>query len=385
MAYRISCSAPVVAFVAACEAAPYLIFGLLAGALTDRVSRKRTMVIADVLGATIVATLPLAHLLGRVTVGHILAVAFLAPTVGVFFDSASFGALPTLVGKGRIAEANSLAVGVQSVIEIAVPSLVGVALAFLHPSTLMVMDALSYLASAFLIWSIPRPLSNRDRVVAPFSVRQIGREISEGVGFLWRHQGVRAMTLVAIIQCLVGGSFVALMVVWIDRQLGVGTQGWRFGLIYASWALGGVLASLILPSILRRRSPAWVACWMLPVSLVLGLIVPLLQTWWVAAIMLTAWASSYIMIFINSVSYRQEVTPEELLGRVNTTGRMLAWGLGWTGGALLAGAVVSFLHLQHTMLLFASLTIAATAVAWASPLRASALRPLDHETTSVGG
>ena len=376
MAYRITSSPTVTAVVAACEAAPYLLFGLVAGAVTDRSNRKLAMVSADTLGGLIVASLPIAHLCGRITLSHIMLVAFCAPAMGVFFDGAAFGALPTLVGKGRIAEANSVAVGVQSVIEIAVPSLVGVGLAFVHPSTLMIFDALSYFASAALIASITRPLYDVNRVVAPFSARQLGREISEGLGFLWRHRGVRAMTTVATLQCMVGGAFVALMVVWADRQLGVGTQGWRFGLVYASWAIGGVIASFALPSLLRRHSPPWVALRMLPVSAILGLIVPLLDRWWLAALMLSTWASVYIMVFINSVSYRQEVTPESLLGRVNTTGRMIAWGIGWTGGALSAGVLVSFLGLRGTMLSFASISILSTVVAWSSPLRHSAPQPV---------
>lgn len=115
---------------------------------------------------------------------------------------------------------------------------------------------------------------------------------------------------------------------------------------------------------------------MLPVSAILGLIVPLLDRWWLAALMLSTWASVYIMVFINSVSYRQEVTPESLLGRVNTTGRMIAWGIGWTGGALSAGVLVSFLGLRGTMLSFASISILSTVVAWSSPLRHSAPQPV---------
>ena len=106
--YRTSGSASLTALVAAAEAAPYLLFGLFSGALTDRWNRKKVMVTADVLSALLVATIPLADLVGELTVPHVLAVAFLGPTIGVFFDGAVFGALPMLVGRGRIAEANSM-------------------------------------------------------------------------------------------------------------------------------------------------------------------------------------------------------------------------------------------------------------------------------------
>jgi MFS family permease len=122
--YRISGSASLTALVAAFEAAPYMLFGLFSGALTDRWNRKRVMVTADVLSTLLIVTIPLADLFAEVTVPHVLAVAFLGPTIGVFFDGAVFGALPTLVGRRRIAEANSVSWAAQSVVEMAVPSLV---------------------------------------------------------------------------------------------------------------------------------------------------------------------------------------------------------------------------------------------------------------------
>ena len=75
---------------------------------------------------------------------HVLAVAFLGPTIGVFFDGAVFGALPTLVGRDRIAEANSVTWAAQSVVEMVMPSLVGVLLAFVHPAWLLGFDALTF-------------------------------------------------------------------------------------------------------------------------------------------------------------------------------------------------------------------------------------------------
>ena len=107
LVYRLTGSAALTALVSGLEAAPYVVFGLVAGALSDRWNRRRTMVTAELLGAALLASIPLAHLLDVMTVPHILAVAFLAPTLATFFDGASFGAVPTLVGRDRIGQANS--------------------------------------------------------------------------------------------------------------------------------------------------------------------------------------------------------------------------------------------------------------------------------------
>ena len=218
--YRTSGSASLTALVAAAEAAPYLLFGLFSGALTDRWNRKKVMVTADVLSTLLVATVPLADLLGELTVPHVLAVAFLGPTIGVFFDGAVFGALPTLVGRGRIAEANSLTWAAASVVEMAMPSAVGVLLAFVHPAWLLGFDALTFAFSAVLIGGISRPMYDATRERPPLTVRQVFRDIREGLDYLVRHAGVRTFTIIGFLQCLGAGGFVALMVVWIDQRLG---------------------------------------------------------------------------------------------------------------------------------------------------------------------
>jgi hypothetical protein len=92
-------------------------------------------------------------------------------------------------------------------------------------------------------------------------------------------------------------------------------------------------------------------------------------SWWVAALLMVLWGASYQLVVVNSITYRQQVTPEHLLGRVNTAGRMLAWGMGWTGGAFLAGVLVGWLGLVPTLVALSLMQVVATVVAWTSPLR----------------
>jgi MFS family permease len=367
--YRTSGSASLTALVAACEAAPYLLFGLFSGALTDRWNRKKVMVTADVLSALLVATVPLADLLGQLTVPHVLAVAFLGPTIGVFFDGAVFGALPTLVGRGRIAEANSVSWAASSVVEMMMPSLVGVVLAFAHPAWLLGFDALTFAVSAAFIGGIVRPMYDATRARPPLSVRQVFADIREGLAFLVRHAGVRTFTIIGWLQCVGAGGFVALMVVWIDQRLGIGTEGLRFGLVFGAWSVGGLAASLSLPFLVRRYAAARIGLFAVPCSAALGVTLPFITVWWVAALALVAWGVFHQLVVVNSITYRQQVTPEHLLGRVNTAGRMLAWGFGSVAGAFLAGLLVGWLGLFGTLVVLSLTEVVGAVVAWTSPLR----------------
>lgn len=369
LVYRLSGSPLLTALVSACEAIAYLVFGLFAGALSDRWNRKRVMVWADLVNAAVMLTVPVAHLLDVLTIPHLMVVAFVSPAIATFFDGANFGALPVLVGRHRIAEANARVWGAQTVAEIVVPSAVGVGLAVLHPATMLAVDAVSYLVSAWLILRIGRVLHDAERERAPLTVRNLFADIREGLAFLVAHPGVRTMTVVGALQCVAGGGFVALMVAWCDRVLDIGTEGLRFGLVYGGWSVGALIASVSLPRLLRRTGAARICLLALPASAALGVVAASMTQWPFAVAALFAWSCAYTLVVVNSISYRQEVTPEPLMSRVNTAGRMLAWGLGWTVGAAAGGALGSIVGLRPAMITMACVSIVAAVVAWTSPLR----------------
>jgi hypothetical protein len=371
LVYRISGSALLTASVSAMETAAYVLLGLLAGALSDRWDRRLVMVVADCVDALAMASVPVAHWLGILTIAHLMVVAFFVPAVAVFFDGANFGAMPLIVGRDRIAQANAAVFGAATSAEIVLPALVGIGLAVIHPATMLALDAVSYAASAVCIAGIAKPLYDGTRLRPPMSAKLLFSDIAEGLSYLAAHSGVRTMTIVGSLQSAAGAGFVALMVVWCDRVLHVGTAGLRFGLVYGSWSVGGLIAAVALPRLLRRRTAAQITLAALPASAVVGVLTSLAPSWPLAALGLFAWSCSYTLVVVNSISYRQQVTPEPLLSRVNTAGRMLSWGVGGTVGALAAGVLGHLVGIRPAMVTVALLTFVGVAVAWTSPLRGS--------------
>ncbi|HZX08055.1 MFS transporter [Kribbella sp.] len=369
LVYRLSGSTVLTAVVSALESAPYLLAGLFAGALADRWNRRRVMVTADCVNAVLVGSVPVAHLLGVLTVVQVLVVAFTVQAVYTFFDGANFGALPVLVGRERVAQANSAVWTAASLIELFVPPLTGLLLAVLDPASLLTLDAISFAASAFAVRGIVRAMSEPRDGRAPLSLRVVLDDVGEGLRYLTRHAGVRTMTIVGGIQSFAGGGFMALIVVWCDRVLHIGTSGLRFGLVWGVWGIGGLIAALSLPRLLKRMPPAAITLYALPASALLGVLAPLSPHWIVAALALLVWGSAYVLVLVNAVSYRQQVTPENLLGRVNTAGRMLSWGVGWTLGSVLGGLLGTAFGPRTGMVLMGLSGCAGVVVAWTSPLR----------------
>ena len=182
-------------------------------------------------------------------------------------------------------------------------------LAVLDPAWLLGFDALTFALSAALIAGIHRPMHDASRRHAPLTVGLLFRDIGDGLHSLVRHDGVRTMTTVGFVQCLSLGGFMSLTVVWLDRMLGLGTEGWRFGVTYGAWAAGGLAASLALPRLVRSVTPARITLTAVPVAAALGVLVSRLQTWWLAAALMAVWAVASTLVMINSITYRQQVTP----------------------------------------------------------------------------
>jgi MFS family permease len=183
------------------------------------------------------------------------------------------------------------------------------------------------------------------------------------------------MTVVGACQSIAGGAFVGQMVVWADRTLDVRAGDARLGVVFASWGVGVLVASLTMPPLVRRYGAARVTLLGLPASAVLCAVTALVGNWVLGSLALVAWGAAYMLVVINSITYRQQVTPEHLMSRVNTTGRMLSFGLGWPLGSVIGGAVSEVAGPQAAMLAGAVVLAAGAIGAWLSPLRYEGSRP----------
>ena len=97
---------------------------------------------------------------------------------------------------------------------------------------------------------------------------------------------------------------------------------------------------------------------------------------------MVVWGLAYQLVIIAALTYRQQVTPEPLLSRVNTAGRMISWGVGWTLGSLAAGALAEHVGIRPAMLALVASGVVAAIFAWLSPLPGSRAAPGHRRLTS---
>jgi hypothetical protein len=359
--------------LAAAEALPYLVLGLLAGAVADRFGRRGLMVGCDLACAALMGSIPAAWALGRLSTGLVLAAALGSATAFVFFDAASFGAVPALAGRDRVVSAVSGLSAASAVTEMVAPALAGGLLAVVAPAQAVVADAASYLASAVLLASIRRPFAVPDDTVPDETRGRRGRldlaGMLEGLRFIWGNPLLRAMTLLASTPVsLSGGAGIGLIVIYAVRALGLARADPRIGLLYSAVAAGSAAAALALPRMRRRFAAGRVTLVFLALDAAALVGVALAPGFGAALAALVIWLFCYSTVTINGITLRQELTPDRLQSRVNTTARMLGWG-GYPLGALIGGGLAQVLPIRVTLLVMCAPVAAAALLGWRSPLR----------------
>ncbi|TDE59977.1 MFS transporter [Nonomuraea mesophila] len=341
-----------------------LLLGLPAGAWVDRVRRRPVMVATDLLRAAALLSVPLACWCGRLSMEQLYAVAVLVGAGTLLFDVAQLSLVPGLVGRERLTAANSLLVGTSAGMDIGGRSVAGVLVQAAGAPVAILLDALSYLWSAAWLRGVREPAAGPPKDREP-----IGRQIREGVRFLFGNSTLVAALIQGTMANLAFPLCSVLLPVLIVDQLGY--PAWVLGAYLAAGGLG-TLAGSSTAHLFGRRLGTGRAAWLASLATApASLVLPFLGhgPWiWAAA---AAWFVLTFRTGLNNVllvSLRQRVTPDDLLGRMTATMRLLLMSAVGLGG-LLAGAMGELWGVRSALWLGASIM----ALSWVpflfSPLR----------------
>ncbi len=374
LVFRLTGSALLTSSLAALEAIPYLLFGLFAGAIADRVDRRRLMVVSDLLNLVLLASIPVAARLDLLTIAQIYVVGLLSATAFVWFDTANFGALPTLAGPKRLVSATSAIWSMSTLVAIVMPGLAGLLAATLGPAEAITLDVLSYGCSAVLLLLVPhafngtRGPTDSDQRGGIAATRCILGEIGEGVHFLWHQRLVRTMVLIGFGVSTMGGAVTGLLVVYSVQALDLTATDERLGLLFTAGAVGALGTTLLLPVLNKRISPSPITLVGLFLTLIFLVATALAPNFLTGLVALGLWNATYSLVVINGIALRQLVTPEPLQSRVNATGRMITWG-GTPFGAAVGGVIAQATNVRVAYLAMAAIVAICCIFGWFSPLR----------------
>jgi MFS family permease len=313
---------------------PAVLMSLVAGAWVDRLRRRPILIGADIGRAALLATIPLAAVLGILRIGQLYLVALAVSLLTLVFDVAYQTYLPGLIGRKNLMDGNGKLSASAGVAEFAGFSLGGWLVQVLTAPLAILVDAASFLVSAATLGRIRTP----ERAVAPRAHPDLRREMRDGVREVLRQPLLRASAAVIVIHQFASSLYGALAVLYMSRGL-----GFTPGLLGLIWAVGGISSlagAIAAPRISKRLGfgPATVVG--LGVHGLSLFLVPMASgATLVSALLLVGQqlGDGFATVYeINQVSLRQSLVTARVLGRVNATMRFL--GLGMTlAGSLLGG------------------------------------------------
>ena len=320
-----------VALAAALQRLPWLLFGLHAGVVADRLDRRRVAVAMNLVRALVLAALSLVIVTGQVNVPIVLVVAFLLGTAETFADTAATTLLPMVVDKADLGAANArFMVGHITGNDLIGPPIgaglfaVGMVVPF---ATQAVGVALGALLIARMAATRPTPKEEQRRVVG---------DIVEGLRWVWRDPAVRTLTLTIVTFNVTYGAVLSILVLYTSDRLGLDEVG--FGLLLAASAIGGILGSSIYGWLERRLGPTRIMRGGLMIEATSHLVLAVTTTPLVAAVTLFVFGIHEAAWGTTSSTARQRLVPMEMQGRVGST-YMLGLQGGLVVGAALGGLI----------------------------------------------
>ncbi len=338
---------------------PWLFFVLIAGALADRLDRRSTMRNVQLFRAVVLAGLTVLSVMGGLSLPLLYVVALGLGIAETMFDTAAQSIMPSVVDRDQLSNANGKLYGVELVMNQFVgPPLGGLVIGLSVPLALG-GSAVGYLLAAIGLTLIvgsfrPERTGPRTRMTA---------DIAEGMRYLWRHSVLRTLAIMVGVMNLAFTASQAVFVLYAVRPGPMGLSEPEFGLFITTFAAGSLVGSLTAARLERRfgRVPLLFGC--VAVSSV-AIAVPAFTTSVVVIGSAFLLSGIFIVVWnVITVSLRQRIVPDHLLGRLNSAYRLFAWGT-QPIGAILGGVVGELLGLPAVFLLsgLLGLTLIATRV-----------------------
>jgi hypothetical protein len=414
LAYQVTGSSLWAALTVAVGYLPHLAGRLVLRVVGDKPDRKLLLVVVDAANAALLASVPIAFSVDTLTAPHVLAAAFGAQALFVCFDAANAGTGPPRAGRDRL-EKPFFSGGSMALLT--APIFAAGLLLVTAVSPLVTVDGVSIIVSALLIRALASPA--QDTAVRRPPRPPSGAELRDRPTVQLGQRTDRVHALVCALHAAAGGAFLGQFVPWLNEDLGVRPlRDIRLGLLLAVWALGARLATTVLPRVAARAADAGLlppaaadrlvttgvlpratadrlvgggaesrslrfrgaadsvggllaradgrlggrqaTLVFLPASALCLLCCVVAPHWLVAAATLLAWGITYMVVVLDA-------------RLAEGGGQLLAFGLGWPAGALVAGLVADSAGPRWGLAVGVLLIAAATLVAWLGPRTADRL------------
>jgi MFS family permease len=326
-------SALLVALAAALQRLPWLLFGLYAGALADRLDRRVVVIVADLLRTLVVLALCATIVTGRVNIVVVLVTLFLYGTAEVFADTTTGTLLPMLVGKPDLGVGNArLQAGFLTANQLVGPP-IGAFLFAIGMVWPFVVQVACVGLSIVLVAKIATPKGG----VRDLTDTHVRRDIADGLRWIRGHAAVRTLALVILAFNITWGAAWSVLVLYSLDRLHMGEVG--FGLLTTAAAVGGLLSTSSYDWLERRVPLATLMRVCLLLEVLTHLALALTTAGWLAIVIMVVFGAYAFVWGTVSQTIRQRAVPTGFQGRVGSVyvvGLFLGLVVGQALGGVLA-------------------------------------------------
>jgi MFS family permease len=308
-----------------------VIAGIFAGGVVDRFDRRRLLIACDITRFALYAIIPLCWLFGP-QIWLLFVVLPLAEAVGMLFQVSYVAAVRNLVGEERVTEANGKLYATAAAAGILGPTAAGLVVGWFGLTAAIAINAASFTLSALGVYLVKIARDNRP-AQAPTARQTPWREFAVGAVFLWRHPVLRVLTVLLSAFIFLTLGLTDIVIFRLKHDLG--RPDAVIGVVVGTGAVGTMLGALAVTRLREGLGfgPAWIGA-----LAVAGLAIISLGfigfVWGVGAVM-GLYLACVSVAGICSMSLRQQVTPDHLLGRVTSAFWTIHFSLGPVGAAVL--------------------------------------------------
>jgi MFS family permease len=352
--------------VYATQTVAFLLIGLPAGVLVDRMPARAVMITCDVARALLLCSVPIAWWMGTLTLAQLLIVTLLGGFAAVFFDVAYQSYLVPLVGQENLLEGNARLESSRSASQVAGPAAGGGLADLLSAANAVGMQALCYLISAL---SLSRIRDERVATPKPRERKPMVAEVLAGLRYVLGDRSMRAITACSATFNFFYAVASPLLVVLLVDDLQ--QPEWSVGVLMAFGGIGGLIGAMTTTKVSRTLGGARVLWLAFAVCMPFGLLIPFSTAGWGTLLFALPWfVVNYGLIVYNvaQISFRQSVCPPEMMSRMNATVRFMIWGTIPLGG-LIGGSIGEWVGVRAGLAAAAVGMLLSVVWVLASPLR----------------
>ena len=332
LVYHLTGSALSLGITYALEYLPFAIFGLVGGALADRLDRRRLMLGCDFVRFAVIALFAIAYARGVLTLPWLYGGIALIATCASFFVGAQSPSISFLLGKERAAPAVAALIATEQGTNLVVPPIGGALFALMGPLPALAINAVTYMTSQVSLYVVPS-LGPDDPAGAP-SLRELAGDIIDGMRIVLADAAMRAVSVLSCGLNFFGLMAAAVIIPFLERDLGATTT--QVGIAFGILAVGSVLGSVIAGHYGRLWPFGKALVIAYAIDAVIFMPVVFAHNLWFGMTFFALASACGSFEIAQIVAWRIRVAPQEKIGRVSAAVRLIAL-IGVVPGTLLGG------------------------------------------------